>query len=262
MDLIGQLIQNKKNIADVPQMLDDMLNEIIKYEKLSKSPKFQTITESPMLQKQMPTIWRAFNSNSQAIFVFNQAMSIVQQLSDNQLKIFIDYTENYTPREHKQFNLIGNAAGFTFTYCELSQLSPTVLETDDLLYLSEPVTHETERVAVIQHKDKTITVYQGVIDNDGKTVSEKSAVKPYEYEKNGDKVVINTFSAQGYNNYKFATLNNIPVSMPNTESIKYHYETPIVVNLNNKDMMDLLFHMSDVETYAKLIINNKPEVNA
>ena len=50
MDLIGQLIQNKKNIADVPQMLDDMLNEIIKYEKLSKSPKFQTITESPMLQ--------------------------------------------------------------------------------------------------------------------------------------------------------------------------------------------------------------------
>ena len=50
--------------------------------------------------------------------------------------------------------------------------------------------------------------------------------------------------------------------MPNTESIKYHYETPIVVNLNNKDMMDLLFHMSDVETYAKLIINNKPEVNA
>ena len=69
MDLIGQLIQNKKNIADVPQMLDDMLNEIIKYEKLSKSPKFQTITESPMLQKQMPTIWRAFNSDSQAYLV-------------------------------------------------------------------------------------------------------------------------------------------------------------------------------------------------
>lgn len=262
MDLIGQLIQNKKHLADVPQLLDDMLNEIIKYEKLSKSPKFQTITESPLLQKQLPTIWRAFNRDSQAIWVFNQAMNITQQLSENQLKIFIDYTEHYTARERKQYEIIGNAGGYTFTYCELSQLPAQLLESDDLMFLSETVTDTTERMAVIYHKDKSITVYQGLIDTDGQTVSEQGSVKPYEYSRNDDKVIINTFSAQGYNNYTFATINDVPVSMPNTESIKYYYDTPIVVNLNNEDTMDLLFHMSDIETYAKLIAKNKPEVSA
>ena len=61
MDLIAQLIQNKKNANNVLETLSLLFDEIIKYEKLSKSPKFKKITESTFLQKHLPTICSCYN---------------------------------------------------------------------------------------------------------------------------------------------------------------------------------------------------------
>ena len=224
MDLIAQLINNKKNVEDVEQSLVAILDEIIKYEKLSKSPKFTHITESPLLQKQLPNIWQAFNKNSQKMFLFENAVSIVSELSTNQLQIVVDYREHFTKREKRQMEIIGNPANISFKYYELDMFPHTRDLEEDYIVLSEEI-QTGKRVSIIIHEKQTFKVYTGNVSNDVQERTKISQIKPFSTKIDGVEIVIPTYSVQGNNDYDFGTIADQPISFPTEDTFKWGTKT-------------------------------------
>lgn len=270
MDLIGQLIQAKKTQTSFP--LNDYLKELVKYDKLSRSDKFKHITESPILQKQLPLCWSAFNGDAQAYFVLNEASIIMQNVADHPLDIFTDLAETYSAHKRRQMEIIGNVMHHRFEYFMLSQL-PSTFDFNQGIYLTEKGDNENEtRIAVIWTQKVVTHVYSGSIDlsdapDDG---DRQLVIEPYVKKKDNDFVRIQTYSVQGNNDYAFAETTHYDVSMPDSKTFRYQ---PKPISINNKsiqapwkevvmspeDEVLLNIRKDDIDVMGTLILKYLPE---
>lgn len=213
MDLIKQLIQNKQNKQDIETTVVDILDEIIKYEKLRKSPKFTHIVESPALQKQLPNIWQAFQKDSQKMFFFENIMSIVQEVSDQQLQIYLDYQEQFTKKEKRNLEIIGNPDKVQFLFKEFVEV-PTTLDLDAEYLILTNKTDEYHLASLILFNDKKITSYTGEI-SEKEEIMQKVTVEPYVNNINNLEIIINSYSIQGNNDYNFGSIEGKPIKIDN-----------------------------------------------
>lgn len=259
MDLIAQLIQNKKNVNNVLETLSLLFDEIIKYEKLSKSPKFKNITESTVLQKQLPTIWSCFNGETQNMSAFEQAIAIVQNISDQPLQIFIDFNEHYSKRDRRNLTIIGNVNQTQYNFLEYSQLPATFDFDSNTLYLLNDAPNENEQYLVIVTGDnKVINIYTGLI---GRTQKEVYAYKPYTFTENGKTLTLYTYSLLGNNDYPFAEIVDditIPVRMPNSSSFKFGNQ---IYQMTPEQEAEYDMAKMNTKTFAPFIMKIYAEIN-
>lgn len=277
MDLIGQLIQAKKTQTSFP--LNDYLKELVKYDKLSRSDKFKHITESPVLQKQLPLCWTAFNGDAQSYFILNEASTIMQTIANHPLDIFTDLAQTYSVRKRRQMEIIGNVMHHRFNYFQLSQLSPT-FDFSKAIYLTEKGDDENEiRISVIWTQtinNVGITqVYSGLINLSGvsKVSDGQLVIEPYVKKQDGDFVRIQTYSVQGNNDYAFAETTHYDVSMPDSKTFRYQPK-PISINtksiqgpwkeviLSPEDETLLNIQKDDIDVMGTLILKYLPEYEA
>ena len=277
MDLIGQLIQAKKTQTSFP--LNDYLKELVKYDKLSRSDKFKHINESPVLQKQLPLCWSAFNGDAQSYFILNEASTIMQTVADHPLDIFTDLAQTYSAHKRRQMEIVGNAMHHRFNYFMLSQL-PSTFDFNQGIYLTENGNNENEiRIAVIWTRTVdgvgVTHVYSGSIDLSDAPEDDNSqlVIEPYVKKQDNDFVRIQTYSVQGNNDYAFAETTHYDVSMPNSKTFRYQ---PKPISINNKsiqapwkevvmsseDEVLLNIRKDDIDVMGTLILKYLPEYEA
>lgn len=273
MDLIGQLIQAKKTQTSFP--LNDYLKELVKYDKLSRSDKFKHITESPVLQKQLPLCWSAFNGDAQSYFILNEASTIMQTVANHPLDIFTDLAQTYSARKRRQMGIIGNVVHHRFDYFRLSQL-PSTFDFNKAIYLTEKGDNENEtRIAVIWTRTVVTHVYSGSIDLSDASDDDNGqlVIEPYVKKQDDDFVRIQTYSVQGNNDYAFAETTHYDVSMPDSKTFRYQ---PKPISINNKSIQEpwkevvmspedevlLNIRKDDINVMGALILKYLPEYKA
>lgn len=216
MDLIAQLIQNKKNAKDVLTTLKTIIEEIIKYEKLARSPKFKSIAESPVLQKQLPEIWNAFNRDTQSMYTLETAMSIIAPLMTEPLHIFEEYKEFYKPREKKQLTIVGNTNAYRFVFEDTRTLAyddiSDLTENHQLLCITETIGNIYHVVMVLFTGEGGKIYHYETQEADVAEALEEEPTKkqyvPQSYKVKIDdiEVEIKNYSYQGNNEHYFANL--------------------------------------------------------
>lgn len=260
MDLIAQLIKNKKQEYDVFERLNMILDEIIKYEKLSKSPKFKNIKDTPLLQKQLPVIWSCFCNDTINISIFTQAISIVQAISAEPLQIFEDFNQHYTDKEKRNFNIIGNSNNIKYHYHQLAELPSTFDFDDSAIYLTNKI-DDIEYFTVIKQKNNYINIYQGTINIDYVVEDTKTVYSPYITKKESLELIIYTYSILGNNNYPFATIRDdsrlYDVSMPSNKSIKYGN---IEHNFTNEEQVAYELAKTNIANFADFIMKTYEKI--
>lgn len=259
MDLIKQLIQSKKSDSNLS--LQDLIQELIKYDKLSKSDKFKHITESPILQKQMPIVWSAFNRNQEAFYLLLESASIIQELLDYRFVLYDDIDNRYSKKEKTQLKIIGNVKKHEFVYHSLISL-PKNMNYDSCFFITEDCDTKIKIAVIDEQKHKT-NIYQGTILKD-ETVSEDTIdIKPFIFTKDVYQIKIKTYSIQGNNDYEYAVLNNgkqtIYVSMPDNDKFNYRYEDKnYVIKISSQDENLLKFKASNLNINCEMILKYLP----
>ena len=216
MDLIAQLIHNKKNAKGVPTTLRTIIKEIIKYEKLARSPKFKSIIESPVLQKQLPEIWNAFNRDTQSMYTLETAMSIIAPLMTEPLHLFEEYKAFYEPREKKQLTIVGNTNAYRFVFEDIRTLAyddiSDIVENHELLCITETIGN-IYHVIMVLFGDKVgkIYHYESREADVAEALEDETAKKqfiPQSYKVKIDDIAveIKNYSYQGNNEHYFANL--------------------------------------------------------
>lgn len=261
MDLIAQLINAKKEDKDL-QLLE-YLTELIKYEKLSKSKKFKHITDSPLLQKQLPLCWSAFNQDVHSYWILHEASTILQNTTTEQLQIFKDLDHYYEKKQKKQMEIIGNTNQHQFYYYNLESLSAN-FDHDNAIYITNEGELDDEiLLTIIQTNDNHTDVYTGsiVIKDEDAIENESAVVAAHKFTENNDTVIIQTYSVQGNNDYYFAETNNFLVSMPDRTHLEYQNKETQSINiilLPKNDIQTLSFYKEDLDKISEIILKNKP----
>lgn len=258
MDLIKQIIQAKKNESQLS--LQDLIKELIKYDKLSKSDKFKHITESPILQKQMPIVWSAFNKNQEAFYLLLESASIIQELLDYQFVLYDDIDNHYTKKEKTQLKIIGNVKKHEFIYHSLVAL-PKDMKYEDCFFITEDYDTQT-KIAIIKEQENKTDIYQGTISKD-ETVVDNITIKPFIFTKDNVTITIKTYSIQGNNDYEYAILNTgqktIYISMPDNNTFNYRYnDNNYTIPIAPQDENLLKFKTADLNINCEMILKYLP----
>lgn len=249
MDLIATLI-NAKNADKVS--VGEYLSELIKYEKLARNDKFKHITESPLLQKQMSNCWEAFSGNTDAINIVINLATAMAATNGKPLAIVDDLKNHYSKRQLSQLEVIGRGSGKQFSFYDLSTLSPYDLANDEIYVLSEREDN-MEDISIIICNNSLVNVYTGhvKVSNEDMPVRAGAQISPF---KNDD-VTVFSYSNQGNNDYDFAKIGDLSVSMPDSSHIRYKdingEET--IKEIDAVDIINMNLHKNDLNILSNVI---------
>ena len=218
MDIIGQLIAVKKQETNLQTIVTNLVSELVLYDKLSKSSKFQTITDNPRLQKRCPLIWAAFNQDTTNFTVLMRLIDMVTYLTQRTPRVLQDLEDHYKGRELKNLEVLGQAISQKFHYEDYYyyHLRTQTDETNTLVTITEPMPAEDGlgervRVAIMVETPQGITIYQGIQElMNQKDVDQKVKAEELEamnhYRIDGVLVQFHTYSNHGYNFYPLLTV--------------------------------------------------------
>lgn len=251
MDLISVLV-NAKEKESVG--IEEYLNELIKYEKLAKLPKFQHIADSPILQKQMPKCWAAFNKDPFAVYMVTELIGCLQTISDTPLVMTTDLQARYTKKEYKQYYTIGLGATKPFKFKEAASMSSEAYQPEiDGRYV---LTEDRDGIlyySIIYDDGETYNVYTGNLRNVAKkALNAKQQIEPFEAHG----VSITAYSNQGNNDYDFAETKEAYVSMPENGRFRFTWkddESTTEVNLSSTQMTEIGLKMNNLDWFTQLI---------
>lgn len=278
MDLLTKLIDVKKTAKtnNAIQTISDMLDELIKYERLSRVPAFKHIS-NPAVQKQMPLVWTAFTGDPSSIWAFDVAMNIVQSLSDKFTDLSSDFNDKYTSKERRSLITVGQSVNPRPVYCDLDCLPTTVDLENRIVLKSESAALEGDdddnpplfaTFTVISYEANLIRIFTGhreiIQEDDGeggvKTYKAKNTnaytIKPYRMSRNGHELSIASYSTHFNNDYPFATVGSYSVRMPNNRTFVFERgRTAVEAPMNEQQMNTFLMNIEDIETVASVILD-------
>ena len=266
-NLLDTLIEIKKTQLTsryIQDILKNIVEEITIYQKLSKAPRFKSIVDSPVLQKKLPLVWKAFQGDLTTGFFFLTAIDIVNFLLDDVLQISIDYKNNLSKNESLLANTLMNSE-INIQYEELDNFNHndvTQNKIEVISTLTQPIANNSELIKnnmrlllvtkILEDKDfnrssnqtdvPKLIIYQGLIN---RTILENAVIEKTDTANSDTKTekltfLLNSYSVQGNNDYAFGTVtyNEIiyELSQPTTTQFRLH---------DTVNDTDLTFEMSN-----------------
>lgn len=269
MDLIEQLIAAKKDTYEL--QIKDMLAELIKYEKLSRSDKFKHITDSPILQKQMPLCWSAFQGNAKNFWLMREVATIMQSMSMRPLEIFNDINNYYPHRKQQQMEIIGNNTQYEFHYYDVESIEVTdTFPFKDAFYLVDKDKEtNTATFGIIQQLDHRCNICIATMPLNEAIGYVKKTITDFTLSIHGVTITTRVFSIQGNNDYDFATLredktNDVyKVSMPTYDKVTFKdsQSRRYTITLTTSEVQELNLHVSDIQKVSYFIIGKYRDLN-
>lgn len=251
VNLIDSMIAVKKGGQSLSKRTEEVLTDIIKYQKLSRIDRYKDLTNFPNREKMLPNLDKALSLDPQYLFPLNLALEAVSYL-DADLAQGISSTLPNTKQE-KQL-LIVSQNNVQVSYNELDEFGDIdFLRNEDYLCLTDDSFESFIRLALIVFDEKGHRVNTYVDTAQKQENTSKKTVKHYEPTTvNG--VVINSLSLQGNNDYDFAECRGFHISMPNSFSLRYQKgKASYVARLTEEEVQSLSWHFTP-EAISALIV--------
>ena len=202
MNQIDMLIKMKKS-----QNTDDLLtmfDEIVKYEKLAKTPAFVDIKASAPVQKKLPLLTKVVNNDLYSLALLQIAFHVITHVGGELPGILPTVLEEVSTRNAQRIQILEQTV-IKINYRDLNRYEESLKDLV-LLTLVDNERKKDRSIAIITSEDGGYVVYQGVLhmkeEEEHTTISSLSC----HYKKN-DNILLQMYhySVLGNNAYRFAT---------------------------------------------------------
>lgn len=200
MDLISQIIARKQQKPiNLLSLLDDMLKDIIIYDKLKAKAQFQDLAH-PVIQKKCPTLVKILDTGSIERALYQELAPLLTTFNNYNWHNLIQ-TEN---KQDKIEQILNKSFGIEFCVYDMTNLQS---EPDEWVAISHTAEDSEKLFIFVEEKTKLI-VYSAQLTADGYMRQE---IKPITVKIDNDYISLQSFSQLGNNDYVFASINSQPV---------------------------------------------------
>ncbi len=199
MDMIAEILKRKQQVDyDVPTIIYNLIKEIVQYDKLAKTEKFKDLNH-PLVARKCPTLISAQNNNSLESYLLSELLPIFIQLTGRNIGMLELYEMT---RQEKILNKSYDIHIF------VHEITSLFNRPDEFIAVQEVIDGIT-KLMVVTVSDKTVIIYEGSIEFDDKVV--ETVCKPIITTLGEDRLIINSYSTLGNNDYYFGYINNKPI---------------------------------------------------
>lgn len=202
MNSLDMLIAMKKS-----QGTDDLsaiFDEVLKYEKLAKTPAFADIKSSAAVQKKLPMITKALNGDMYDIMLLQVIRNVLIHLDEDLPGILPTVFADLSKRTQQRLDIL-NKSIVRVVYSDLGSYQDTYAGSV-LMTLVSNIDNTSQSVVIITHQSDGYIIYQGIIHKSDKkmTVTTKT-IQQAKATVNDVTLGITTYSILGNNAYRFGT---------------------------------------------------------
>ena len=206
MNILDALIKVKKESS-----MDDLMklfDEIIAYEKLSKIAAFRDLKTSETAKQKLPLLAKAYEGDYYSLALCDVAEHIINHV-DHQIPEVLQISVDMSNRKQKQFEMLKKAS-INVVYLALEDYNHERMKDNVIGIFESDVSNDRgeKSFLIIVSQTKTYQIYEGVYktDDDKKKKSQELSHTPYIQTEDGIQLVIDTYSNQGNNEYKFGSV--------------------------------------------------------
>lgn len=208
MSAIETLIKIKKSAKS--DDLITLLDEVIAYEKLSKSEAFRDLSVSETAQKKLPLLAGAYKGDLYSLSLILLARNIIRHLENEVPEVLAIPIDRLAPKMQKRLELVQDNV-IKVQYDDLTEYHQETMAEQVVAVFTENLGQRKAILIVVRDNEK-YDIYQGYYVDDNKTIHNMQKAVPYEREKTSVASGISyhlsilTYSLQGNNAYPFAEL--------------------------------------------------------
>lgn len=206
MNILDALIKVKKESS-----MDDLMklfDEITAYEKLSKIAAFRDLKTSETAKQKLPLLANAYEGNYYHLALCDIAGHIINHV-DHQIPEVLQISVDMSNRKQKQFEMLKNVC-INVRYLSLEDYNHEAMKDKVIgVFESERPNDRGERsLLIIVSFNKTYQIYEGFYKNETDEEKKQQELRhtPYVQTEDGIRLIINTYSNQGNNEYKFGSV--------------------------------------------------------
>lgn len=240
MDMIAEILKRKQKIDyDVSTIIYNLVREIVQYDKLSKTEKFKDLNH-PLVVRKCPTLVVAKNGNTLESYLLSELLPVFIQLTGRNIGMLELYEMT------KQEQILNKSYDIHIFINEITSL---FTRPDEFIAVEE-VVDGIKKLLVVTVSDKTVMIYEGPVEVDDTVID--TVCEPIVLTLGNDKLVLNSYSTLGNNDYHFGHINNKPIRIRDghllieNESIKLNM-TELAIQSTIEDIALNILHQYQKE---------------
>jgi len=235
MDMIAEILKRKQKIDyDVSTIIYNLVREIVQYDKLSKTEKFKDL-DHPLVVRKCPTLVSAKNGQPLESYLLSELLPVFIQLTSRNIGMLELYEMT------KQEQILNKSYDIHIFINEITSL---FTRPDEFIAVEE-VVDGVKKLLVVTVSDKTVMIYEGPVEFDDTVID--TVCEPVVVTSGSDKLVLNSYSTLGNNDYHFGYINSKPIRIRNehllieNESIKLNM-TELAIQSTIEDIALNILH--------------------
>lgn len=264
MNSIELLIKMKKE-----QGSDDLIqifDELVKYEKLAKTPAFADIKKNQAVQKKLPLLTRVVNNDLYALSLLHIANYVLIEMGEELPGMLPQVFAEITDRSARKLRIIEHSI-VKVSYEDLYEFNDNMKDTVLLTFVDNE-RKKNRSVSIITKQDDEYVVYQGRIQVESQSKAEVKTITLPVFEGTSDKIVvsINTMSILGNNAYPFGTVSTMKedkeyiysLLMPSHDKLWLLNDKNIVehsYDMSTDEVNELNFIKTDINEVTSFFVN-------
>lgn len=260
MSIIDQLIKVKKKTKN--EDILDVLDELTKYEKLSKLISFENKSQHASIQKKLPFLWKASQHDIYAQTLLTTAGHICAHLTGETPEIVDVLLGDLEGAYQRRLELMQTNSTH-IAYRELIEYDHDEMA-DNIIGIYSEKREENTSIIIIVEQDSGYIIFQGYYTEQD-TQYKSNEIPYYEKTKNNHKISIQTYSLQGNNTYPFAQLyfdnKSFTICIPDNQHIKIDEisteseNTSNVITLTQEQQNKIALSLTHIETFADTLLD-------
>lgn len=268
MSIIDQLIQMKKQTKN--EDILHVMDELSKYEKLSKLPAFQDIQHQTAIQKKIPFLWKAMQQDVYAQALLLMAGHMCSHLTGQTPPFIATILADMTDTHQRRLELMQQSA-ITISYCDLSEYNNEIMADTVVATYSEKRKHDMA-ILIITYQTSEYIVFQGYY-NDKEIIHNVNEIPYYTCHRDNCEIRIQTYSLQGNNAYPFGHIylrgDTFNICMPDSEHIHLQPQQQqpdgdyvdsdiypcISISLTQAEQNKIVMSLPHIEDFASAILD-------
>lgn len=233
MDLIAQIVTLKKKEFDVLAVAQELVTDIITYEKLSQHPQFSDINH-PIVAAKCPALSKV---DSDPIYneVYRKLFPVIVD-SVGYSPFALDLREQ-TKRE----SILQKTLNVNINVYSLSALRE---EPAEYIYVTHKDNHITYHLIIMTNNNGALICYHGREDEQNHTIDNVTTYRPLTKSIDSHKLDLVSYSFQGNNDYHFAYIDQKPVRIRNGSM---HVDEQVIPL--NMTRLAFMTDINDIATY-------------
>lgn len=198
MDLLAQIIQRKKTVHDdVLSIVEQLIKDIIAYDKLATNKKFQQL-DNPIVAKRCPTLAKTLDTTTYEYTILKHLLPLLVDFTGRSMSTLT------LSEQTKRDKILDQTYGFDLTTYDFALLHEKPAE---YIALKETIDN-TDKLLLLTPDGAKLKAY--VLTN-GYRELKTLPNKPLIVTSGENTLILTSYSKLGNNDYHFGDINNKPI---------------------------------------------------